>query len=220
MDAYQQLKEDILRGVLRPGERLREEQIAARLQLSRTPVREAIRRLQAEGLLISSANRGATVRTYQFEDVQDAYNLRAQIEGFGAALAAQNADAAGLEQLHEANELCKQAAELCLQEKTDDHTIAMVQANQVFHSTIIQMANNRALKSVVTSIVSLPVTFQGFYWFSPEALRESVRHHQLLEAAIARQDPEQARALMATHIYHGRDHVLKNIHKSPLSEEG
>ena len=214
MDAYKQLKQDILRGQLKPGERLREEQIAARLELSRTPVREAIRRLEAEGLLVYLANRGVTVRTYSFEDVRDAYNLRAQIEGYAAALAAQHAQDEDHDKLREANRQCELAADQCRVDKNDESVLAMVQANQVFHATIAELAQNRYLKDFMTTVISLPVAFNGFSWFSPEALTESVHHHQFLEAAIRNRDPDQARTLMATHIYHGRDHVLANLQRN------
>ncbi|QQE80013.1 GntR family transcriptional regulator [Alicyclobacillus sp. SO9] len=213
MDAYTVLKEDILRGNLKPGERLREEQISTRLNLSRTPVREAIRRLEAEGLLIYSTNRGVSVRTYSFDDVRDAYNLRAQLEGYAATLAAENAQDNDIVRLEEANRACEVAAEKCLVSRTSDNTLDMVKANQAFHSIISELAKNRYLTDVITTVVSLPVAFNGFSWFSPDALRESVYHHQLLEAAIRNNDSHQARAIMASHIYHGRDHVLANMHK-------
>ncbi|KPV42434.1 GntR family transcriptional regulator [Alicyclobacillus ferrooxydans] len=212
-DAYNQIRNDILTGVIKPGERLPEEQIAARLQLSRTPVREAIRRLTAEGLVIYSTNRGAAARMYQFEDVRDAYNLRAQVESYAASLAAQHASFEDCERLREANMECQQMADMCLQERTDNNVLAMVKANQAFHTIIAELSGNRYLRDFMKTVVSLPVAFNGFRWFSPSAFQESVRHHFVILAAIEHRDPDQARAVMTSHIYHGRDHVLTNINQ-------
>ena len=213
MNVYKQLKEEILMGDIKPGERLREEQIAARLNLSRTPVREAIRRLEAERMVVYSANKGASVRTYSYEDVRDAYNLRAQVEGYGAMLAAQNAGDDDIVRLREANLECERAAERCLVEHTSSNILLLVHANHAFHTQIADLAGNRYLKDFMTTVVSLPVAFNGFFWFSPEELKESVHQHKMLEGAIAGRDADQARAVMSTHIYHGRDHVLPNIDK-------
>ena len=213
-DAYNIIRNDILTGVIKPGERLPEEQIAARLQTSRTPVREAIRRLAAEGLVIYSTNRGATARMYRTEDIRDAYNLRAQVESYAASLAAQHASRHDCERLREANIECQIMAQQCLEDRTDNNVLAMVEANQAFHTIIAELSGNRYLRDFINTVVSLPVAFNGFYWFSRSAFEESVRHHVVIEAAIERRDPDQARAMMTSHIYHGRDHVLTHINQA------
>lgn len=213
MNAYAQIKQEILRGILKPGEKLREEEIACRLELSRTPVREALRKLEAEGLLIYSAYRGVTVRTYTCVDIRNAYNLRVQIEGYAAFMATENATKKELELLEQKKLECNLAMERCLDTKTDDTVESLVNTNKEFHDTVAMLAKNPYINECLAKVVSLPITFSGFYWFNEKELLLSNSDHELISRAIRAGDPDQARALMAAHIYHGRDHVLKNINK-------
>ena len=218
MDAYSEIKKNILRGVIPLGERLREEHLAATLNLSRTPIREAIRRLEAEGLLVYSTNRGVTVREFTYEDIQDSYALRAQIEGYAAQMAAENHDDTDLTILKHGLSLCQEAMHQIRRQRTLEHVEMMVEANQVFHNGVVSGAKNRVLKKTLQSIVVLPIIFNGFYWFTNDDISISVNHHQSIYSAIKQKDRDLARVLMAVHIYHGRDHVLANFNKSRLIE--
>ncbi len=219
MNAYEQLRSDILCGNLKPGERLLEEQLALRLQMSRTPIREAIRRLTSEGLLIHAQNRGVTVRTYLPDHVRDAYNLRAQVESYAAALAAGQACHApeSLMRLSEANKECEEMADRILHQKSDENVLAMVEANRKFHHQMATLSGNQYILEFLQTVMALPVTYNGFYWFSENELRESVQQHRMLFQAISNGDAEAARAIMASHIYHGRDGVLQHIADAPSS---
>ena len=83
------IRQAILDGELPAGSRLKEDELAARLDVSRTPVREALRRLEAEGLVVHEAKRGAAVRAYSASELDDMYRLRAMLEGYAARRAAE-----------------------------------------------------------------------------------------------------------------------------------
>ncbi|MGA2519593.1 MAG: GntR family transcriptional regulator, partial [Acidimicrobiales bacterium] len=99
MSAYQQIRQGIVEGVYRPGERIVETRLADDLQLSRTPIREAIRMLQSEGLVHSLPNRGATVRALTAEDIGDLYEVRGRLEALAGELAASRATTEQIERL-------------------------------------------------------------------------------------------------------------------------
>ena len=107
--AYAALRERIASGGLGPGTWLREHTVATSLGLSRTPVREALRLLAAEGVVELVHNRGARVVSWSAEDIDEAYRLRALIEGYGAGLAAARADAACVAELRSLQERYEQA---------------------------------------------------------------------------------------------------------------
>ncbi|WP_158211516.1 GntR family transcriptional regulator [Alkalihalobacterium alkalinitrilicum] len=213
MDAYSIIRMEILNGDLKPGERLREEMLAKKLNISRTPIREAIRKLTVEGLLLYSPNRGVTVRSYTIEDVRDTYNLRALIEGHAASLAASNPKRHELlSALERANENYQNAIESRFN-SGEKETELIVKANQEFHDTIITMSQNSYIKKILHSLVAIPVIFRGFHRFEKEELLTSNLHHNQILKAIKNGDPYQAQVLMATHLYHGRDYVLHHNQK-------
>ena len=99
MDAYHQIRRWIVEGRLRPGERLVEQRLAEELDLSRTPIREALRMLQSEGLVRFEPNRGARVRSLTMADIDDLYELRGRLEAMAAELAAVRATPDQLDRL-------------------------------------------------------------------------------------------------------------------------
>lgn len=214
MDVYAEIRGDILNGVLAPGEKLREEKLASILNVSRTPLREAIRRLTVEGLLIYTPNRGVTVRNYTLDDVIDAYNLRAVVEGYTASLAALNRDNLQIIELEEANANYKSVIENGFRVGEKD-TDAILKSNSQFHEIIVSMSKSSYVKNVLSSLVAIPVLYRGFYWFDEEDLKTSIQHHNSLITAIKNGDAEQAKVIMSSHLYHGRDRV---VHYSKLNQ--
>lgn len=211
MDIYNQLKREILEGKIPFGERIRESSIAEKFKLSRTPVREAIRRLAADGLVIISPNKGATVRTFSKEDIINIYNVRSVIEGYACMLAAQNATEPYLKILEDSI----RQGEAALQEfKNGSHNEAiyhLLESNQVFHETIAEMTGNTEIPRVLDSTSTLPMMFHGYYWFDDKGMETSVDHHKDILDAFEKHDYLQAKSLMEIHILHGRDNVIKNL---------
>ena len=135
--AYDRLLNDIRQGKITPGTRLREVELAARLGLSRTPIREAIRRLEADGLVEHLPRQGASLRRLTYAEVMELYDMRAVLEGTAARLAARAASDLELRELAEIN------AEMI----QSDAPAETARLNRQFHAALINAAKNRYLKT-------------------------------------------------------------------------
>ncbi|WP_327009846.1 GntR family transcriptional regulator [Dactylosporangium sp. NBC_01737] len=166
--------------------------------MSRTPVREAIRRLHSEGLIDVFPNRGAYVRTWTRTQLDELFSVRALLEGRAAALAARHAtdeQRAALEVLCDAMD----AAE------TDLSTV--VDLNDRFHALIHEASANSLLPGLIRGLVQVPVVVRTFLNYSPVRLRVSLAQHWEILAAIAGQDSAWAEAAMRAHILSARHEI-------------
>ena len=161
--ATEVIREAIIDGRLVPGERLKEEELARELGLSRTPIREALAVLQAEGLVDTAPNRGATVREHDAEDLDDLYRLRALLEGYAASRASTNMPSKRVAELFASCERFEQI--------TDGDIAALVKENLLFHNTIIEAAASRRVAELVPKVIELPLVYKSYIWYSPEQRR-------------------------------------------------
>lgn len=222
MDAYELIRSAILEGDYNPGQRLTEEALAATLGMSRTPIREAIRRLTAEGLVVLQGRRAA-VREFPVEDVRQIYDLRALLEGYAASTAAMHRMNEDIERLHQANRWFAQAVESGGKDR--DQIREIVDANHAFHHGVLLATRNSHLDFLISRVVVLPLVFRSFYWYDENETQASLLYHLTITAAIEQQDADRARSAMAEHIYKGRDHVLLHapaLHgsESDVDDEG
>ncbi|THH38150.1 GntR family transcriptional regulator [Aliishimia ponticola] len=188
--AYRQMLSEIREGSLLPGDRLRETELAQRLGVSRTPVREAIRQLEADGLVAHVPRTGATVRRLDYPEVMELYEMRAVLEGTAARLAARAASDIELEELAALHD--RLAA-------TGDPKEA-ARLNRVFHATLLDAAKNRFLSKSMGSLQ------KAMMILGPTMLSDSARaeaaddeHRRVLDAMAAR-DGAAAEAAMRAHI--------------------
>jgi DNA-binding GntR family transcriptional regulator len=199
--ATELIREAIFEGRLEPGQRLKEEELAHELGISRTPVREALLILQAEGLVTAVPNRGAVVRTYTESDLVDIYELRALLESFAAHQAAKRITA---EQLAVLGDSCDRFKQLRL----SHDLLGLIKENLSFHHTIVEAAGTTKLADLVRSAVELPLVYRSFFWFSDQEMEISERSHRKLLATLRAGDAERAELLMKEHIYEGRDFLI------------
>ena len=201
----------ILTGEYGPEERLIEEQLAERLGVSRTPVRQALTMLEAEGLVEITRNRGATVCSFSTEDVWDIYDLRAVLEGHAARRAAGRIERRELERLRElAVEMERLAG------RFDDHEEeirALVELNQEFHGTIAEASRNRRLKQLIDRTVQIPLIFKAFFRYTPRERTISNHYHRRMIEALEQGDSDRAENIMREHVYEGRDFVIGALEK-------
>ncbi|SES78829.1 DNA-binding transcriptional regulator, GntR family [Salinibacillus kushneri] len=210
MDAYQYIKKAILHGEFPPKMRLTEEYLAKEIQISRTPIREALKKLESEGLIVS-LKRGVRVRHFTKKDILQIYDLRKLLEGYAAAQASIHRTDSDLEEMEGANE--EYGNVIHHHFKTGDSTIEdILERNQRFHECIIKASQNQHIYSHISKVVVLPLIFRSFYWFNEDQMRYSYNVHNTILKAIKEKDMERARASMHEHIYHGRDQVLLHIH--------
>lgn len=210
--AYERLLSEIASGVLQPGDRLTETDIADRLKISRTPVREAIRQLEADGLVAHKPRAGAAVRMLDYSEVMELYDMRAVLEGAAASLAARAASDIEISEL--------EALNAALAKASGDGQRAF-ELNRHFHLALLDAARNRFLaKSMSTMQKTLMI-------LGPSTLQESARveavvaeHNAVLEALRAR-DGDRAEAAMRAHIRASHRTRLQQLRTraKPVSDE-
>ena len=205
--AYEQVRAAIVENRYLPGQRLVEQRIAEELGLSRTPVREALRMLEAEGLVVSERNRGAIVRPLSATEVADLYGLRIRLESYAVEVATERATEAELGELLTAADAFGE-----IRRTVDVDTVEGLRlihgANQGFHGAIIAAARHRRLATMLARTVDIPLVFQAFRTFGAAEIERSDTFHHLIVEAMCRRDPNRAAALMTEHIAQGRDAVL------------
>ena len=177
------LEEAILEGDLKPGERLRAEALAQRFGTSRTPIREALLQLEAQGLVDVEPNRGAVVRSFDRDDLSDLYQLRALLEPRAAALATPRISEQDIEALRA---LCE----------AEDH----MAANEAFHRIILEAAGSPRLLDAMRAATGIPRTFRSVFWHDERQREESLMCHRRLVAAFNARDADLAEAVMRMHI--------------------
>jgi DNA-binding GntR family transcriptional regulator len=193
----------IVDGRLAPGQRLKEEELAREFGISRTPVREALLVLQAEGLVDAMPNRGATVRAHTAQDLDDLYQLRALLEGFAARRAATRLSEAELAELHES---CERFARL-----GEDDVREIVRENVDFHNTILEGAGSARLIEMTRKTVELPLVYKSYIWYSNDQLRISAHYHRQITRALAARDGDRAEMIMKEHVFEARDLLVAHV---------
>jgi DNA-binding GntR family transcriptional regulator len=217
MDAYESIKTLIVEGDLQPGLRLTEEFLSAELNTSRTPIREALKRLEAEGLVTPVKKRGVEVRVFTTDDVRQIYDLRALLEGYAATHAALLRTDEQIAEMTEAVENYEKTIQSFSDTRKSIQDI--VYYNGMFHRAVHASANNPHLDFMMSKVIVLPLVFRSFYWYSMHEISDSLSAHKQILRAIASKDPDWARAAMSGHIYRGRDHVLGHIIGDLSSQE-
>ncbi|MGY1662237.1 GntR family transcriptional regulator [Geodermatophilus sp. SYSU D00705] len=198
--ALDTLREVILRGELPAGARLGEVELAERLGVSRTPVREALSRLAAEGLVQLVPNRGARVATWTLDELEGVFELRALLEPQLTALAVPQATAADVEELDEVAHEMQRIGAPGPQQDLD----ALVPLNRTFHDRLVALAGHPALATALAGVVHPPIVVRNFRAYDEASLRRSLAHHVEIVAALRAGDAEWARAVMTAHIRNAR----------------
>ncbi len=200
----------IVEGEYLPDERLVEEHLAERLGVSRTPVRQALTMLEAEGLVEIAPNKGAVVCSFSIEDVWDIYDLRAVLEGYAARRAA---DRVGAEELRRLGEAVEEQARIAPEKALDREEAIrrIVDANQRFHSGIIEASRNGRLGKLLQRTVEMPLMFKAFFWYTPKELSISNHYHRRILHSLESGDGERAEIVMKEHVYEGRDFVIQAL---------
>jgi DNA-binding GntR family transcriptional regulator len=201
--AYEAIRLDILSGVIKPGERLREEDLVKRVGVSRTPVREALRRLEADGYTVVEANRGATVASHSKRDVDEIYGLRALLEGHAARRAATRITTDQLAQM----ELINRQIEALDDHASLDEThkqLRRIELNQAFHQIVLDACDNARLAALIRQLAQVALSAQTFAHYEPKDLVRSRDHHEELIRALRSGHPDWSEATMRSHVHNAR----------------
>lgn len=209
------LRELILHGGLAPGSRLGEVELAERLGVSRTPVREALSRLAAEGLVEITPNRGARVSSWTVAELEGVFDVRAALEPRITALAVAQAgprDIATLE--HLADRMLDAGAP-----GPGRDLDALVPLNRAFHNRLVVLAAAPTLATALAGAIHAPIQLRNFHAYDDASLRRSLAHHVEIVAAVTAGDPAWAAAVMTAHIHNARA-VMVRVARLAAQEAG
>ena len=189
--AYELLRSAVMAGLLQPGQRLREVDVSAWLDMSRTPVREAFRRLERDGLITFAPHRGMTVTELDHGAVTELYHMREVLEGTAASLAAQHATEAEIAAL----------ADIVAREAALDGDSGLLAAHNVsFHNAIYAAAHNRYLLRSLNSLRDSMALLGETTYAVPGRVEAAIAEHRVVVGAIARRDPAAADSAMRAHM--------------------
>lgn len=205
---YQAIRSAIMDGRYTGGDRLKEVTLAAELETSRTPVREALVRLQRDGLVTVLPNRGALVRVLTEEDVEDAFQLRALLEGFAAAQAATRLTP---EQVRELDDLCSDMEGPAGLGHSPEAITFLLDRNDCFHQIILEASGNRRLPATLSAGMEIPRIYRTYYWYPDKERQRSFLYHRELVEAFRRGDAHWAEAAMKSHIHAARDYLVAKL---------
>jgi DNA-binding GntR family transcriptional regulator len=211
----------VLSGDLPSGARLRQETLASQFGVSRTPVREALRKLQSSGVVTVEPNRGAIVNGPSARDIREAYAVRAELEGFAAEQAVSRIRDEQLERLREAEQLFRHSIQGVIEERrrgVERHWSTESEwerANNLFHQVIQEAAGNRQL---LTAIGHLHQSFpRHLTWSalsqSTHLLEENIEQHHRVLAAIEARAAGEARVAMSEHVRAAGEIVAGQLEK-------
>lgn len=200
-----EIREAIVGGRLRPGQHLAEVDLVEAHDVSRSTVREALRLLVADGLVVTEQHRGASVRRMTHEDVVELYQVRSAIEGLAARLAAINvangADLAELTSIHEEMETAL----------THRPFPGCIDQNTRFHHAVVDLARNRVLTSVLSSLKLQAFRIQSQVLMDRRYARTSHAGHRKIFSAIADGNPDRAERAMRKHLEQALEIALAEI---------
>jgi DNA-binding GntR family transcriptional regulator len=207
--AYERIRDRILSGEYPAGAHLKEEEIAHDTGASRTPVREALRRLNAEQLVTFLPNRGAYVSAWSEDDVNEIFVLRAILEGYAAYRAATRISVEQLASL----ETCADAIDTHLASADDVGRSAIGDANHRFHGIILEAANSERLTKLLSWLVETPLILRAFEHYTVDDIAHSNQHHREMIDALRAHNPIWAQKVMETHL-----HTAHNVYLGYASQ--
>lgn len=201
---FNTLREAIIVGELRPGERLMEVQLAEKMGVSRTPVREAIRKLELEGLVSMLPRKGAHVAELSVKDIIDVLEVRASLDGLASALSASRITD---EELKELRHIYNQF--LSYSEK--DNLQGIIKKDVEFHEVIYRSSRNEKLIQISNNLREQVQRFRVIYLKDSSSSKDVAREHQDILDAIAARDPDAAQRVAQKHIRSQQDTIIKSL---------
>lgn len=205
---FETLRGAILDGTLKPGERLMEVQLAEDMGVSRTPVREAIRKLELEGLVLMIPRKGAYVSGLSSKDIADVFEVRASLEALAAGLAAERIGEEELEALK------RFMVEVTVNAEAGDLE-KVIQSDTDFHEQIYRASRNNRLVQIINNLRDQIQRFRSASLAHPGRIEETLQEHKLLLEAIAERDIVTARRLAQEHIENAESSMMEALRGHP-----
>jgi DNA-binding GntR family transcriptional regulator len=199
---FNQLQNDILNGLYQQGDSLIETKLCEELGVSRTPIREALRQLELEGLVQSIPNKGAIVKGISPQDIQDIYTIRMLIEGLAARWAAEKITVEELKELTDVIEL----EEFYTGKSDVDH---LLQLDSRFHDIIFRASKSKPLMHTLSTFHHYVQKARSVSLKSSGRAKEALEEHKAILQAITAHDAERAEKLTTEHVSKANTNLLK-----------
>jgi len=209
---FETLRDAIINQVLKPGERLMEIQLAEEMGVSRTPVREAIRKLELEGLVVMVPRRGAYVAGISMKDIHEVFEVRGALEALAASLAAERITPEELEEME--RQMVKEA------EETEANNLRnIVEVDATFHDLLYKAARNQRLLQFVSILQEQLHRFRSASLARPGRSKTALEEHKKIVEALAERDAVLAEKLAREHIENAENAMLLSLEKQGLYYE-
>lgn len=200
------IREAIINGTLKPRERLMEIQLAEELGVSRTPVREALRKLELEGFIVMVPRKGAYVADLSFKDIADVFEIRAALEALAAGLAAERITD---EELEEMERLLVEKAESIAANDIEK----LIEVDTKFHDAIYRASRNERLYAIINNLREQIQRFRTTSLAYPGRMKQSLDEHRSIVEALQARDVQLARNLAQEHIENAENSMIEAIKK-------
>ncbi len=203
---HKNLKESILNGLLPPKKRLIEEKIAADMGTSRTPVREAIQKLEKEGLIYKLPRGGYAISVITMEDIEEVFGIRGVLEGYAGYLATLRATEEDIKALEEI--VRKEEKYLA-----DNNSEIMIGLNREFHERLYRTARSAKLYSMINDLRDYIHRFRVIIFRYVDMIEVSIKDHKEMIAMMKAKRPAQVERLVRKHIVRGKNLIKKKLKK-------
>ncbi|GAI87100.1 unnamed protein product, partial [marine sediment metagenome] len=201
---YQVLKKEIVRGILEPGSNLSENKLAKEMHVSRTPIREAMRKLVAEGLVKTSPNKKMTVSEVSLVDMKEVLLVRGALEGLAASIAAKRISSQEIDKLE------KIVTEMSLY-LTKENLSSYCEVDDEFHNLVLSICGNKWIIQIRDNLGSFIYRFRIKSLSVPGRLKCSLEEHQAIMESLKKHDSEEANRLSKMHMENTIINILRNV---------
>ena len=204
---YTILKTAIIQGDLEEGFKLTETKVAKELGVSKTPVREALRRLADEEFVRITPNQGVVVNKILIEDIEEFLQIRMVLEGLAANLAAKRISEEEIKELEEYNKHMYKFA-------IKKDLLALGKENAKFHNLLLNASGNKRLMRIVSNFTDIAYRFWLKSLNEPEKYKNSLEEHSNILTALKKRDPEEAEQLVRIHLNNALRMILDSVEKA------
>lgn len=212
---YEELKRQILVGEIAPGTRMMEVEMAEDMGVSRTPIREAIRKLEKEGLVTTEPRRGAYASEISVKDMVDVLEVRQDLEGMAAALAAEKVTEEEKQAFIKVNSEYEEAIR-------SGNTDEIIRCDELFHQLIVSYSGNKTLNQLLSQVQELALRFRYIYYDDFSRYEKMPKEHEEIEEAILSGDSQKARIVAEEHVTKLKKFIIdekENLFKNERKHE-
>lgn len=209
-EVYESLRRSILHGHLKAGERLIEEKIARQMGISRTPVREALHKLEQEELVVRLPKKGFAVREFTKADVEEIFGIRAALESYAASLATLHIPSERIEALERNLDETRRAMEKGEYDR-------VIRLHTEFHNDLYKACKSKKLLGMINTYSDYFYRYRPALVHSASGFQSSLEDHRQMLEAMKKRDPQRVEKLVRKHLDRGKRIILKEVEEGRLS---